>query len=94
MIEEEIRRLSRREPDHSLDALEADIWNRLIAQERRKSRSARFAALQAIVLGVVFSIGAFTGRYYGAHANRTTELSVFSTDTQFSRAILVGGGAP
>lgn len=94
MIEEGIRWLCRRAPDRSLDPLEADIWARLAARERARRRSARLAALQAVLLGSVFSISALAGHYYSLRSHPTHELNVFSTETPLSASTLLGGGAP
>lgn len=94
MIDEDIRRLNRREPDHALDALEADIWARLAARERAGHRSLAVGALQAILLGAAFGVSILAGHYYGVRSHPTYELSVFSTDTPLSASTLLAGGTP
>ena len=94
MIEEDIRRLSRREADHALDSLETHIWARLAARERTRRQFAGLAALQTILLGAVFGASALAGRYYGVRSHSTHELSVFSTDAPLSSSTLLGGRTP
>jgi len=84
MIEDGIRRLQQQEPTALLGGLETDIWNRLAARRARKRQSVQLTALQAIVLGVLFTLGALAGQHFNDPASRHDVLSVFSTSPPLS----------
>jgi hypothetical protein len=94
MVEKDIRRLQQRDSTDSLARLELDVWNRLAMQQQRKCRSIRFTALQTLVVGVVFTLGAFAGQHFNGLASRRDVLSVFSTSPPMSASGMLDRGAP
>ncbi len=92
MIEQDIRALDAREPDHPLERLEADIWARLAAREEVERRSARLLVLQATLLGIAFSVSALVG--YQARPTNQSELSVFSTHMPMNPSTLLAEENP
>ena len=92
MIEQDIRALDAREPDHPLDRLEADIWARVASREEVGRRSARLLVLQVTLLGIAFSVSALAG--YQARPAKSSELSVFSMQTPMNPSTLLADDHP
>lgn len=90
MIEQAIRDVLAERPDHSLSALEADIWARIDARERTRRRSARLLAMQMALLVAAFGANALVGHYERMDSIRPSELSVFSPQPPLSAATLLG----
>jgi len=93
MIDSEIRNLAAREPDHPLERLEQDIWDRLAARERARIAPSRLLALQLALFAVAFGVSATVG-YHWAQPNRPPELSVFSPRSPLNASVLLTGEQP
>ena len=92
MIEQDIRALDARGPDHPLDRLEADIWARVATREEVGRRSARLLVLQVTLLGIAFTVSALAG--YQARPAQSPELSVFSMQTPMNPSTLLADDHP
>lgn len=90
MIDSEIRTLAARAPDHALDRLEVDIWNRVATRERTRRASSRLLVLQAALLGIAFLASAAAG-YQWTHTGNTPELSVFSPRSPLNTSVSLFG---
>ena len=93
MIDSEIRNLAAREPDHPLERLEQDVWDRLAARERERASLSRLLVLQMALFAVAFGVSAAVG-YHWAQPNRPPELSVFSPRSPLNASVLLTGEQP
>jgi hypothetical protein len=50
MIEDDLRQLNERAADHSLDRLEADIWQGVTVRAQRRQATRKMASLQGVVM--------------------------------------------
>lgn len=50
MIDDDLHELDEREPSHSLDRLEADIWRGVAARARQRAAARRTTSFQSVIL--------------------------------------------
>lgn len=61
MIDDDLHRLDAREPDHSLDQLEFDVWDGLARRARERASARRTVSLQGAIMMLALVVSAAMG---------------------------------
>ncbi len=91
MIDDDLQQLNNRAADHSLDALESDIWTGLALRVRHRAVARRRVSFQ----GAVMALSIIVSIAIGIHATRAAGASrahtLFASGLEFAPSSLLLG---
>jgi hypothetical protein len=90
MIESDLERLGAQHPDHSLSALESDIWAAVARREESGAVLRTVLLAQAVVLAIALAGSAVTGYQQGTRSS-PSDLGVFSPHAPLAASTLLVG---